>query len=92
MQADRIEACLTAMNVAEQTLLDAGDLAAVVHVSLAIDNFRAMHGLPDRALIENQPVPHLRVANDDRSPIRAPAIPSLARSPEPGIGRPMPRR
>lgn len=50
MPDEKLHACLAALERAEQALLDMGDIAAVVHVTFAIDIFRAAHDFPERPL------------------------------------------
>jgi hypothetical protein len=50
VRTDTLSLCLAALETAERALLEIGDLASAVHVTLAIDRFRATHQLPERPL------------------------------------------
>ena len=49
MVTDTLPLCLAALETAEKALIEIGDLESAVHVTLAIDRFRARHAMSDRA-------------------------------------------
>lgn len=48
MDPKQLQACLAHLTAAETLLEEAGDLASLVRLSLAVDLLRRAHGLPDR--------------------------------------------
>ena len=50
MDQDRLQACLAHLDTAERLLEEAGELAALARLSLAVDLLRRSHRLPERLI------------------------------------------